>query len=339
MIKKLKEKGLLSKKVLVPVYILIALGAITLISLSQAEKYDPIAEDGKLLMDGLKKEEETARKESQDVIGKEYPTKEEVERFEKTLSSEDVKAEKMESEFGEDVYHLYNEGLLVGQHEEPEIKAIKTGILSAENDDKGIKMQLNLLDGDTLDKKGDYMSNSVGFEKVGDIYVGYPTLSIKDWGDLERVRKDGYTAVNLTVKVYTMDKMTVKDLQTKVNTLKMELDGIEAKPLFERERKDKEKGLNILGKEVDLGSKEWKGVSSFGLMTDWSEFKFGEMVVYPGVVVDADFEIAVDDIFGDYDNDSDTFSKEHEQLNLGISEKVYEMKKVDGETVGIEFMR
>lgn len=342
MLTKLKDAGLFDRKILIGAGVLLLLVGITVWALWDAENTDPIAEDSKGALEEESKKDKEDREKIKKDVGKEYPSLEEVERFVKTIPSDVYPVTVLEKEFGKEVTDMFYSGELISRSDDATVTAIKTSEMKRTNDKNAVQSTMDLINGGVVIPTAPYTSKEEGFGDVGKYKVGYVTTTQRVWGDKgTSVREDGYIAHYLQVSAYALEEMTAEEFQKGFNELGIKVDGVDALPAMERERKEGDTKLPLPGGELDMNGKEYKDVNSMVRAGDWQNTKFSKSIVYPGTVVQMSYEIPMTDIYKEatYNAETDSFTGEPKELTVTVGNYTMTVQLIQGGEPDLNILR
>lgn len=342
MIKKMKEKGYLSKSIVIPAVVFVCLVIFTSWALWDAKRVNPIEEDGKTAIKDIEKDEKESRREIKDVVGKEFPTQEEVERFVKTIPEDEFPNTIIDKEFGKEVRKMYYKNQLVSKDDDAETRHIKESALKRDISKDGIGTSSDLLMGEVFIPTLPYSTLTPGFKEAGQYNVGYIRTAMRSWDETGNpVRDDGHISMYVYLSVYAMEELSAKEFQQGINTLGVTVDGVQAYPAMELDRKEGNTEINTPYGSYDLESKNYKNVSSLAIAEDWENVKFDKAVIYPGTVVQVAFEVPMQEVYKelDYDAGKMEFKGQPKELTVTVGKTPFTINKVNGGETDVEYRR
>lgn len=336
--KKIKESGIFDKRILIPVAVLLLLGGFAFWAVKDAEKINPIEEDSKQAEKEIEKREKEDRDALKKEIGKDYPTVEEVERFQNTIPSDQNPLPLMEKEFGREVMEQYVSGNLLSTHDTGDIRTIKEGKLKRALDGKGaLGSLLDIASGtDTVMIEKPMMTVGEGFKDIGEgLKAGYsvirPLVGAEDiFGEDKKIHY-------IEVRAMALEDMTAKEFKEKAEIIRVEVNGKKAHPGF-NEIHNIEKT-----EEHEKGAEEFKKfdekIGVLGGHEYWQESgnEPEDMMVYAGTVLGLMYEIDMAEVFpGIVLNEDGDIEGIPEEFTLKVGEQEFTVSgNIDAEVYNV----
>lgn len=288
-------KNLLKKQILIPVGVLLVLVAITLWSLKVADGVNPIDEDGKKAQQEIDKREKEDRKENKEKLGKDLPSKEEVERYMRTVGLDKNPIVELEKEYGKEVADLYLTDRLISTYTEGEDRVIAEGRVKRESNEGSLPTEMDLTkDGEEFEMSGVHVTADEGFTEVGGGYrVGY-SFMMPDLESEIAYGNSGALVYGIFLNAYSLDEMTTKEFQEGFEKMSVQVEGVKAEPGIHYLR---EYG-NIKEYLSESEIEKTKDIRSLWMYGRWGELgDFNKTLMYPGTVTSMMYQVDIKKIF------------------------------------------